>query len=84
MKRERNLYSITKTTDDPFILLAAAVIRQVANDYILAIRKDDVREQEDCERWFDSYYFRVYSMGLNPDTIIRQCREIAKGREQYE
>lgn len=66
---------------DPYVNLAAAVIQSVANDYITALRKDNHTVINDCERWFHSKVFRVYSLGVNPDPIIKNCRKIAqKGR----
>ena len=72
------MYSVARSSGDPYLLLAAAIIQQVVDDYIRAIRKDNVQMQEDCERWFNSDYYKVYSMGLSPDAVIRQCHKIAK------
>lgn len=62
---------------DPWINLAGAIIRDVANDYVLALVKNNKTIKEDCERWFKSYWYRVYSLGLPPDAIIRRCKKLA-------
>lgn len=69
---------------DPYVNLAAAVIQSVANDYITALRKDNHTVINDCERWFHSNAFRVYSLGVKPDVIMKRLQKIAKGGGRHE
>lgn len=65
-------------TNDPWINLASAIIRSAVDDYIRALKKGDAQNVYYFERWFHSDYFRVYSLGLNPDVIVEKCKRIAK------
>lgn len=68
-------------TNDPWINLAGAIIRGVVDDYMKALKERNAIEAHKCEVWFRGPDFRVYSLGMNPELIISQCRKEAKARK---
>ena len=60
-----------------YVELAAAILKQAANDYIFALRSGNEKKCFRLERWFRSSYGQIISMG-NGDAIIRECRRIAR------
>lgn len=71
-------------SDDGIMLLCAAVIKQVAQDYMFTLRHGGQVggwTKQRIEKWFHSDEFRMMS-SVDPDWIIRQCKEgmYGKGR----
>ena len=73
---------------DPYQALAAAIVKQAANDYVNDIRKLRnkkltnrqremvIDDKTDCERFFRSKFFGLIS-DVNADALIQECRRRA-------
>lgn len=62
--------------DDPYLLIASAILKQAADDYIEALEKGSKRRCQNLERFFLSDYGQTLSKNLG-EAIIRNCKRIA-------
>lgn len=65
-----------KKINNGYIELAGTIVKQVANDYIQALKSKNENRSKKLEKWFLSSYGQLLSMQQG-EYIIENCKKIA-------
>ncbi len=78
MRTKQKIYSTEEIdpNDDPYLSLAAAILKEAVNDYICAMQTYDAGQIIRLEKFFLSKYGQVLSFG-HGDMIIEKARSMA-------